>query len=306
MSYSNLKNKRSSIVNLVSAAEKVSKNKYEDDRFWKPALDKVGNGFAVIRFLPAGEKDDLPWIRYWDHGFKGPTGIWYIENSLTSIDKPDPCSEMNSILWNTGSESDKKIARDRKRRLHYVSNIYVISDPSDPSNEGKVFLFKYGKKIFEKITEVMKPEFQDETPVNPFDFWEGCDLKLKIRKVDGYQNYDKSEFSKPSQFLDGDDSKLEKVYNSLYNLSEFLDPKNYKSYDELKEKLNRVLGGSVPLKNIVEQEDFHETVSTQNNRFETDESSFSDNQSMSSNSDNDTDDDKEVTLSYFAKLASLN
>ena len=248
MSLENLKSMRgSSIDKLVKAAEAVSttkteSNSYDDDRFWKPTRDKAGNGYAVIRFLPQKEGEDLPWVRYWDHGFKGPTGLWYIENSLTSINQPDPVSEHNSVLWNSGRDEDKALAREQKRRLHYVSNVLVISDPDNPQNEGKVFLYKFGKKIFDKIMDVMQPQFADETPVNPYDFWEGADFKLKIRKVEGWVNYDKSEFSAQSSLFDGDEARLNEVYGQLYALQDFLDPKNYKTYDELKAKLNRVLG----------------------------------------------------------------
>ena len=247
MSFANLKSSRgSSIDKLVKAAEAVStkteSNSYADDRFWKPTRDKAGNGYAVVRFLPAQEGEDLPWVRYWDHGFKGPTGLWYIENSLTSIGQDDPVSEMNSVLWNSGREEDKAIARERKRRLHYVSNVLVVSDPSNPENEGKVFLYKFGKKIFDKIMESMQPAFEDEEPINPYDFWEGADFKIKIRKVEGWVNYDKSEFASQSALYSGDESRLEEVYNKLYSLQDFLDPKNYKSYNELKSKMNKVLG----------------------------------------------------------------
>ena len=248
MSLENLKSMRgSSIDKLVKAAEAVSttkteSNSYDDDRFWKPTRDKAGNGYAVVRFLPQKEGEDLPWVRYWDHGFKGPTGLWYIENSLTSINQPDPVSEHNSVLWNSGRDEDKALAREQKRRLHYVSNVLVISDPDNPQNEGKVFLYKFGKKIFDKIMDVMQPQFADETPVNPYDFWEGADFKLKIRKVEGWVNYDKSEFSSPSALFDGDEGRLNEVYGKLYALQDFLEPSNYKTYDELKAKLNRVLG----------------------------------------------------------------
>jgi len=245
MSFDKLKaNRQSAIDKLVKAAEKVggATKSYGDDRFWSPTVDKSGNGYAVIRFLPQKDGEDLPWVRYWDHGFKGPTGRWYIENSLTSIGKEDPCSEINARLWNSGIESDKEIVRDRKRRLHYVSNILIVADPGNPANEGKVMLFKYGKKIFDKIMDIMQPQFQDETPVNPFDFWEGANFKLKIRKVEGYRNYDKSEFDSSSQLFTGDEDMLKEAYDSLHSLSDFVDPKNYKSYEELKRKLIEVLG----------------------------------------------------------------
>ena len=245
MSFANLKSNRDQIAKLIQAADQAGggeKKSYADDRIWKPTVDKAGNGYAVLRFLPSGEGQELPWVRYWDHGFKGPTGLWYIENSLTSIGQPDPVGELNSRLWNSGVESDKDKARDQKRRLHYVVNMLVLQDPSNPTNEGKVFLYKFGKKIFDKLMDSMQPEFADESPVNPFDFWEGADFKLKIRNVEGYRNYDKSEFAAPTALYDADDTKLEAVYNQLHDLSEFSDPKNYKSYDELKAKLARVLG----------------------------------------------------------------
>ena len=243
MSFANLKRNRTDIASLTKAAEAVGGQKasYQDDRFWKPTVDKAGNGYAVIRFLPAAEGEELPWVRYWDHGFKGPTGQWYIENSLTTIGQDDPVSEMNSVLWNTGRDEDKEIARARKRRLHYVSNIMVVSDPSNPANDGKTFLYTFGKKIFDKIMDVMQPQFQDETPINPYDFWEGADFKLKIQQVAGYRNYDKSEFA-GMKALSEDDAKLEAIYNTLYSLAEIVDPKSFKTYAELKAKLNRVLG----------------------------------------------------------------
>ena len=249
MSFENLKRNRDQISKLVQAAEQAGggnqqqqQNNYADERIWKPTVDKAGNGYAVLRFLPAAEGQDLPWVRYWDHGFKGPTGLWYIENSLTSIGQPDPVGELNSRLWNTGNDDDKETARKQKRRLHYVANVLVVSDPSNVANEGKVMLFKFGKKIFDKLMDVMQPQFADETPINPFDMWEGADFKLKIRNVEGYRNYDKSEFAGFSALHGGDESQLEAVYNQLHDLGEFTDPKNYKTYDELKAKLMRVLG----------------------------------------------------------------
>lgn len=244
MSFENLKRNRDQISKLIQAAEsaggKTETKSYADERFWKPTVDQAGNGYAVIRFLPAAEGTELPWVRYWDHGFKGPTGLWYIERSLTSIGQQDPVGELNSKLWNTGIDADKEKARSQKRRLHYVSNIYVVSDPSNPQNEGKVFLYQFGKKIFDKIMDVMQPDFADETPVNPFDLWEGADFKLKIRNVEGYRNYDKSEFSSQGQLAE--DDKLEAIYNQMHGLDEFTDPKNYKTYSELQAKLMRVLG----------------------------------------------------------------
>ena len=252
MSFANLKRNRNSISDLVSAAGAGSggggdaKKSYKDERQWKPTVDKAGNGYAVLRFLPAPETCETPWVRYWDHGFKGPTGQWFIEKSLTSIGQQDPVSEANSILWNTGTDDNKSIVRDRKRRLHYVSNVLVVSDPSNPANEGKVFMYTYGKKIFDKIMDVMQPQFADEKPVNPFDFWEGADFKLKIRQVEGYRNYDKSEFSSPAPLMGGDDDQLEQLYETVYDLSEFSDPSSYKTYEELSARLALVLGEKAP------------------------------------------------------------
>jgi len=230
----------------------LEKKSYKDDRLWKPELDKSGNGYAVIRFLPAVEGEDMPWAKVWNHAFQGPTGQWYIENSLTTVGQKDPVSEMNSQYWNTGIESDKEIARKQKRKLQYFSNIYVVSDSKHPENEGKVFLFRYGKKIFDKIMASMQPEFEDETPVNPFDFWEGANFKLKIRKVAGFWNYDSSEFEKPSALFDND-AQIEGIWGQQYALAEHTAPTNFKSYEELKTRLDAVLSGSVTVGNVAEK-----------------------------------------------------
>ena len=235
-----------SLDKLRAAMETASptegaKKSYSDDTMWKPELDKTGNGYAVVRFLPTPEGEEMPWVSYFDHGFQGPGG-WYIEKSLTTLNKQDPVSEYNSQLWNTGIEANKEIARKQKRRLHYVSNVYVISDPKNPDNEGKVFKYRYGKKIFEQLKEAISPAFEDENAINPFDLrGEGANFKIKIRKVDGYWNYDKSEFDSPSPLFD-DEDKLNEINNSTYSLNEVIAPSEFKSYDELKEKLDRVLG----------------------------------------------------------------
>ncbi len=226
-------------LNKISTSEKAS---YQDDRFWKPERDKSDNGFAVIRFLPPVDGEDAPWVRMFSHGFKGKGG-WYIENCPTTIGRKCPLCEANSELWNSGLESDKDIARNRKRRLNYISNILVVSDPKNPENEGKVFLYKYGKKIFDKIMESLKPEFEDEEPVNPFDFWKGANFKLKIRKVAGFINYDKSEFDSVTPLMDGDDDKLEEMWKMQYPLQPLVADDQFKSYDELKARLMTVLGG---------------------------------------------------------------
>lgn len=301
MSFAKLKSRSKDISSLVAAAEKAGggnqQKSYGDDRFWKPEVDKSGNGFATIRFLPAGEGEDLPWVKYWDHGFKGPTGQWYIENSRTSIGEPDPVSEYNSQLWNSGREEDKETVRKQKRRLHYVANIMVVDDPANPSNNGKVFLFKFGKKIFDKIMDVMQPEFADETPVNPFDFWEGANFKLKIRNVEGYRNYDKSEFASQGA-LSNDDDELEGIYNRLHKLQDFLDPKNYKSYDDLKAKLMRVLGENAAPMTTAEAISLDEPAAAPSYQAApepTPQASFT-----PQTADSDDDDD---TLSYFKNLA---
>jgi len=301
MSFANLKSSRgSSIDKLVQAAEAVSTkpaaSSYEDDRLWKPTRDKAGNGYAVIRFLPANEGEDLPWVRYWDHGFKGPNGLWYIENSLTSIGQNDPVSEANSVLWNSGRDEDKAIARERKRRLHYVSNVLIVSDPANPENEGKVKLYKFGKKIFDKIKDVMQPEFEDEAPMNPFDFWEGSNFKLKIRQVEGYRNYDKSEFESTTSAVAESDDEIEALWAKQHSLLEIVDPKNFKSYDELKAKLNMVLAGGSKVttaEKIAEQ-----TGDVEDGAFVKNATS-----AVSVSSNVDTSDDEDDTLSYFAKLA---
>ena len=238
------KSRKSDLEKLQSEVDKINnpQNNFsrEDDRFWKAELDKSGNGYAVIRFLPAPNNEDMPYVRVFNHGFQGPGG-WYIENSLTTLGQKDPLAEYNSTLWNSGIEANKEIARKQKRRLTYFSNIYVVEDKTNPQNEGKVFLFRYGKKIFDKISSMANPEFEDESPVDVFSFWEGANFKLKIRKVDGFSNYDKSEFITPAP-LSEDDSKMEEVWTQQYALNEFVDEKNFKTYDELKARLDIVLG----------------------------------------------------------------
>ncbi len=248
MSLSSLKNKSSSLDKLKKAVEQSSAGngggKNVDERFWQPEVDAAGNGYAVIRFLdtPAVDGEDgLPWVQIWSHGFQGPGG-WYIENSLTTLGKTDPVSEYNTVLWNSGVEANKEIARKQKRKLTYIANVLVISDAKRPQNEGKVFLYKFGKKIFDKIKEQLEPQFADETPMNPFDFWKGANFKVKIRNVEGYRNYDKSEFESPAALFNGDDAQIEKVWKSAHSLKDFLKADNFKSYDELKAKLDKVLG----------------------------------------------------------------
>jgi hypothetical protein len=247
MSFSELKKNRSkSFEALNEQLSSLSNKSYSDpekDTYWKPTQDKAGNGFAIIRFLPGLVEEGIGFIRYWDHGFQGPGG-WYIEKSLNSIGAEDPVAKYNTKLWNSSSDDtspERRQAREQKRRLHYVSNIYVIKDSGNPENEGKVFRFRYGAKIWNKINDLMYPQFDDEKAINPFDLWEGANFRLKVRIVEGYTNYDKSEFDTSSALFD-DDTELENVYQKQYPLKSILDPKNYKSYDELEAKLYKVLG----------------------------------------------------------------
>ena len=288
MSFSDLKEKAGNFEKLQAELEKVNNpvTSFADDRFWKPDLDKSGNGYAVIRFLPQPSGEDLPWCKIWSHAFNGPGG-WYIENSLTTLQKKDPVSEYNTELWNSGVEANKDVARKQKRILKYYSNVLVVSDPKHPENEGKVFLYRFGKKIFDKISEVMNPQFDDESPMNPFDFWEGANFKLKIRKVDGFWNYDKSEFEAAAALLEGNDTQLEEVYGKLYSLKQFLTEENFKSYGELKEKFNRVVTGSSVTGTV-------EKFTAQKKPVET---------APVVEDTTPTKSDDDETLSYFAKLA---
>jgi len=296
MSFSDLKRKsNSSFEFLQKELEKSSTNSSADERFWKPELDASGNGFSVIRFLPQPEGESLPWAKLYSHGFQGPGG-WFIENSLTTKGEQDPVSVYNNKLWNSGTESDKEIARKQKRKLSYYSNIYVVRDPKNPENEGKVFLYRYGKKIFDKIMASMKPEFQDETPVNPFDFWEGADFKLKIKTVAGFWNYDSSEFAAPAA-LSGDDEVLENIYKSEHSLEAFTAPSEFKTYEALEERLNLVLGlSAAPQRPSVESEEYEPQQVTQ--------SPFRERMSAPAEptpvGGGESDDD---ALSYFARLA---
>ena len=261
MSFSDLKkqSKLGSLTSkLVKEVEKMNSPQGGDDRLWKPEMDKSGNGYAVVRFLPAPEGEELPWVKMYTHAFQGPGG-WYIENSLTTQGQKDPVSELNTRLWNSGNDVDKETARKQKRKLSYYSNIYVVKDPANPQNEGRVFLYKYGKKIFDKVMAAMQPEFEDEDPINPFDFWGGADFKIKIKKVAGYWNYDSSEFARPAALLDGDDDALEALWKKEYSLAELVSADQFKDYETLKKRLDNVLGNTTssrrPVAEEVENED---------------------------------------------------
>ena len=303
MSFASLKKSSGSIAALTKELDKMSKGSGNgpDERLWKPEVDKAGNGYAVIRFLPAPTGEDLPWAQVWSHAFQGPGG-WYIENSLTTLGQKDPLGDLNRVLWNSGLDYDKEIARKQKRKLSYYSNIYVVKDPLHPENEGRVFLYKYGKKIHDKIVEAMKPQFEDEKPINPFCFWEGADFKLKIVKQDGYWNYDRSEFAAASTLGDFDDDKLEEIYNQQYSLADFTDPKNFKSYEELEARLNLVLGKTSRAARVEEEEqdpivnDFNAPDVTPSEPTSSFRAGFGKSvESLSEDSDPD--------LEYFAKLA---
>jgi hypothetical protein len=321
MSFKDLK-KQSSIgsltAKLVKEVEKMSSTSSgADERLWKPEMDKTGNGFAVIRFLPAPEGEELPWAKMYSHAFQGPGG-WYIENSLTTLGQKDPLGEYNRELWNSGSEANKETVRKQKRKLSYYSNIYVVKDPTNPQNEGKVFLFKYGKKIFDKIMEAMQPEFEDETPINPFDFWQGANFKLKIVKKDGYWNYDKSEFGSVEPLLDDDDA-LEAVWKKEYSLTAITAPDQFKSYEELEKRLKMVLGqkpASRPrLDEEVDDEDndrgsYSPDFGSRRQESELPESIREELNNLSSSSPSlpkintsSDDEDEDDALSYFQRLA---
>ncbi len=303
MSFSKMKKATKDNSSLMEELNKISsgsKKDYNDDRFWKPTRDKTDNGYAVIRFLPPVEGEDVPWVRVFNHGFKGKGG-WLIDNCPTTIGKKCPVCEANSALWNTGNEADKDVARNRKRKLQYIANIMVITDSKNPDAEGKVFLYKFGKKIFDKIQEVLQPEFDDETPMNPFDFWKGADFKIKIRKVGGFVNYDKSEFDSPSEFLDGDDTKLEELWKNQYKLQEFIQGDQFKSYDELKVRLDTVLGGGGSASGRVAQS--AEDIADNSDDDEAPVSKRPAPSSKTTTAEDSGSGEEDDALSYFEKLA---
>jgi hypothetical protein len=319
MSFENLKKQSrlgSLTSKLVKEVEKMSNtNSSVDDRFWKPEMDKTGNGFAIIRFLPAPESEELPWAKMYSHAFQGPGG-WYIENSLTTIGQKDPISEYNRELWNSGNEKDKETVRKQKRKLSYYSNIYVVKDPANPQNEGRVFLFKYGKKIFDKIMESMQPEFEDETPINPFDFWQGANFKIKIVKKDGYWNYDKSEFDRVAPLLDDDDA-LETIWKKEYSLTALTAPDQFKSYEDLERRMNAVFGKKAESRprfdEEVENEDDDRGSYSPNFESRRQESELPqelsnqlNNISSSSSSASSSNEDEDDALSYFSKLVDMD
>ena len=303
MSFASLKkqsNLGSLTAKLVKEVEKVNNSSGGgDERLWKPELDKSGNGFAVIRFLPAPDKEEIPWAKLYTHAFQGPGG-WYIENSLTTVGGKDPVSDYNRELWNSGNESDKDVVRKQKRKLSYYSNIYVVKDPTNPANEGKVFLFKYGKKIFDKIMEAMQPEFEDESPINPFDFWQGANFKLKIVKKDGFWNYDKSEFDSVSPLLDDDDA-LEAIWKKEYSLAAVTAADQFKSYEDLERRLKYVLGKKPAQQRFIPDEELEDESEGYNSRSVAEETVT---KAVSTPTPSTTvDKDEDDALSYFQKLA---
>jgi hypothetical protein len=303
MSFKDLK-KQSSLGSLtqklVKEVEKMNNTSSGgDDRLWKPEMDKTGNGYAVIRFLPAPENEDLPWAKLYSHAFQGPGG-WYIENSLTTLGQKDPVSEHNRDLWNTGTEANKDIVRKQKRKLSYYANIYVVQDKANPQNEGQVFLYKFGKKIFDKIMEAMQPEFDDETPINPFDFWQGANFKLKLKKVQGYWNYDSSEFGPVEPLLDDDDA-LEALWKKEYSLQDLVASDKFKTYEELENRLRMVLGQRSTRRVVDEElEDESEGRGSFTPKFESREPEPA---LVSNTTVESKDEDEDDALSYFQKLA---
>ena len=304
MSFSDLK-KQSSLGSLtqklVKEVEKMNNTSGgADERLWKPEMDKTGNGYAVIRFLPAPEGEELPWAKMYSHAFQGPGG-WYIENSLTTLGQKDPVSEHNRELWNSGIDADKDTVRKQKRKLSYYANIYVVQDKANPQNEGKVFLYKFGKKIFDKITAAMQPEFDDEEAINPFDFWKGANFKLKIKQVAGFWNYDSSEFGKTEALLDDDDA-LEEIYNKIYDLSEFTAPDQFKTYEQLKARLDTVIGNKqvVTPTRKVQDEDLEDLSEGRGNTVEEELSNL---RASATAASADVDEEEDDALSYFQKLA---
>jgi hypothetical protein len=300
MSFSDLK-KKSSLGSLTSKllneVEKMNSSSGADERIWKPEVDKAGNGFAVIRFLPAPEGEELPWAKVYNHAFQGPGG-WLIDGCLTTLGQSCPVCESNRELWNTGSKANQEIVRQRKRKLSYYSNIYVVQDKAHPENEGKVFLFKFGKKIFDKISAAMKPEFDDETPIDPFDFWGGANFKVKITKKDGYWNYDKSEFESPSTLGDFDDDVLESIWKKAYSLEEFVKSDSFKSYEQLDARMKAVLGKKSAPK---QDESFDDE--DDDRGPELTESLRSELNALSRSSSSASEDEEDDALSYFARLA---
>jgi len=297
MSFADLKRKSQSNFDfLQKELTKSTKEGGADERLWKPQLDKSGNGYAVIRFLPAPEGESLPWAKLYSHAFQGPGG-WFIENSLTTLGQQDPVSAANNKLWNSGIESDKEIARQRKRKLSYYSNVYVVKDTANPDNEGQVFLYKYGKKIHDKILAAMQPEFQDETPINVFDFWEGADFKLKIKTVGGFWNYDSSEFSAPAA-LSPDDDEMEAIWKQAYSLEAFTAADQFKSYEALENRMNMVLGNASAPRPV--DESLEDESEGRGSFASTGSGDFNSEDIIAPSSTSEDDDD---ALSYFAKLA---
>ena len=310
MSFANLK-KQSSLGSLTSKlvkeVEKMNNTSSGgDDRLWKPEMDKTGNGYAVIRFLPAPEGEDLPWAKMYSHAFQG-NGGWYIENSLTTTGGKDPVSEYNRELWNSGNESDKDTVRKQKRKLSYYANIYVVQDKANPQNEGRVFLYKFGKKIFDKVMEAMQPEFEDETAINPFDFWQGANFKLKLKKVAGYWNYDASEFASTSPLLDDDDA-MESIWKQEHSLTAFVADDQFKSYDELKKRLDYVLGNKAQARQEAQETEYDNYAATERKSVSEEEvmqkleDSYKAAKEPSVTKTSSVDDDDDP-MSYFAKLA---
>ena len=311
MSFKDLK-KQSSLgaltQKLVKEVEKMNNaGSSGDDRYWKLECDKAQNGYAVIRFLPAPDGEDMPFVKLYSHAFQGKGG-WFIENSRTTLGEKDPVSEFNSELWNNGTDAGKDQARKQKRKLTYIANIMVVKDPANPQNEGGVFLYKFGKKIFDKIMSAMQPEFEDEEAINPFDFWEGASFKLKAKNVAGYRNYDSSEFGKVEALLGGDDDALEALWSKQHSLAELVSADQFKDYETLKKRLNQVLGlaGSPSARPAVEEDSGDEDIEAQlrsaRPAFQKEAASFSEPEAAAPAAPAASDDEDDA-LSYFQSLA---
>lgn len=294
---------------LLKEAEKLNSGSYSDDvNQFKLETDKAGNGRAILRFLPAPSGEDAPFVKLYNHGFQ-VNNKWLIENCPTTIGEQCALCASNSALWNSGIESDKNIARDRKRKLSYYANVYVVSNPANPELEGTVKIFRFGQKIFDKIVAAMKPEFEGDPVIQPFDFWEGANFRLISKTITTtiggkerrMPNYDDSKFESQSEFLKGDDTLLEEVYNQLHSLAEIVDPSKFKSYEELEKRLNAVVSSrpTTSAPSLEEQEnDLEEMLNPQENILAELESSYTKSKAAAT-----TDEDEDEDLQRFMALA---
>lgn len=277
-----------------------SSSKDDDSRIWTPKMGKSGTGEATIRFLPGGGgKDEEAYIEVYSHAFTGTTGKWLIEKCPTTIGQPCPVCDENRTLWSNGKETVVRGNDDspgRKRKLNYYSNVYIIDDPVNPENNGQVKLYKYGVKILDKIKMAIKPASKRKRPLEVFDMFMGADFNIVINKKGKYWNYDDSEFLDPEPLFDGDEDKLEEVYNSLYDLTELINPSTFKSKDELQARLDMVDGRTYQPKRV--NPELEEELEEEYNTAKSVSSSII--------SNDDDDDDTNDYLARFAKLAELD